>query len=97
MVLSPAAIVSRSTRIAQRLFEERMLVITAQDSRLHRFNEVGTFIWQLLERPMTVETICKAIEEHFDGFDAGKSFQEISDFLVSLEKKKCVSICQQKQ
>jgi Coenzyme PQQ synthesis protein D (PqqD) len=97
MALSPAIIVSRSTRIAQRLFEERMLVISAQDSKLHRFNEVGTFIWQLLEKPATVGAICAAIEEHFDGFDAGKSFQEISDFLVSLEKKKCVSICPQKQ
>ena len=97
MALSPLDVVSRSTRIAQRLFEERMLVITAQDSQLHRFNEVGTFIWQLLEKSMTVGAICTAVEEHFDGFDAGKSFQEISDFLVSLEKKKCVSICPPKQ
>jgi hypothetical protein len=97
MALSPLDVVSRATRIAQRLFEERMLVITAQDSQLHRFNEVGTFIWQLLEKSMTVGAICTAVEEHFDGFDAGKSFQEISDFLVSLEKKKCVSICPPKQ
>jgi|GEM_PF-1439825 hypothetical protein len=97
MVLSPNDIVSRSTRIAQRLFEERMLVITAQDSQLHRFNEVGTFIWQLLEKPMTVDEISKAVGKHFDGFDPKKSLQEISDFLISLEKKKCVSICPQKQ
>jgi hypothetical protein len=69
-----------------------MLVITAKDSMLHRFNEVGTFIWQLLEKPMTAGAICTAVGRHFDGFDANEHSAELLLFLEALEKKGCVEI-----
>ena len=92
MAISSEDIVSRSTRIAQRLFEGRMLVITAEDSLLHRFNEAGTFIWQSLEKPVTVGAICSAIERHFEGFSAKDNIGDLRLFLAALEKKGCVEI-----
>lgn len=92
MALSSNDVVSRSTRIAQRLFEDRMLVITAKDSMLHRFNEVGTFIWQLLEKPQTVGAICSSVASHFDGFKTEKQSSDLYHFLESLEKKTCIEI-----
>jgi hypothetical protein len=92
MKVSPHDSVSRSTRIAQRLFEERMLVITAGDSMLHRFNEVGTFIWQLLEKPQTVNAIRSAVASHFEGFSEKKHSADLYGFLEALEKKGCVEI-----
>jgi hypothetical protein len=92
MPLSPDDIVLKNPQIAQRLFEERMLVITAKDSMLHRFNEVGTFIWNLLENKLTIIEICKSIEEHFEGFICNKNTAEIISFFETLEKKNLVLI-----
>lgn len=92
MSLSPSDTIARSTRIAQRLFEDRMLVITAKDSMLHRFNEVGTFIWRQLEKPMTAGAICSAVGRHFEGYDAEEHSAELLSFLESLGEKGCVEI-----
>lgn len=92
MDLSPSDTITRATRIAQRLFEDRMLVITAKDSMLHRFNEVGTFIWQSLETPMTAGAISSAVGRHFEGFNAEEHSADLRLFLEALEKKGCVEI-----
>jgi hypothetical protein len=95
MSLSSNDTVSRSAKIAHRLFEDRMLVITAKDSMLHRFNEVGTFVWQLLEKPQTVGAICAGVASHFDGFIKAKHSSDLHCFLEALEKKRCVEILRQ--
>lgn len=85
----------RTDNVAQRLFEERMLVITPRDSMLHRFNEVGSFIWQVLETPKSVAEICTEIKEHFDGVDAEKLTDEIEIFIEKLKDKKLVEAGQE--
>jgi hypothetical protein len=92
MQLSPNDLITKNTRIAQRLFEERMLVITAKDSMLHRFNEAGTFIWTILDKPISIKEICKALEENFNCFGAQKNYKEISDFITALKEKDLVRI-----
>jgi hypothetical protein len=92
MPLSPNDFISKNIHIAQRLFDERMLVITAKDSMLHRFNEAGTFIWSTLDKPTSLKEICKSLEEHFKGFDARNNFNEISDFITALKEKNLVHI-----
>ena len=94
MSLSENDIITKNPKIAQRLFEERMLVITAKDSMLHRFNEVGTFIWSIIDKPLSIQEICTSLEEHFMGFEIKKSSQEILDFIQALEKKGLVTIQQ---
>ena len=84
--------IERVENVAQRLFEEQMLVITPKDSLLHRFNEVGTFIWQILEQPKTVEEICKKVKEHFEDADDEQVFKDVTGFVAKLEEKKLVNI-----
>jgi Coenzyme PQQ synthesis protein D (PqqD) len=92
MTLSPTDIIIKNPKIAQRLFDERMLVITAKDSMLHRFNEVGTFIWSVLDKPISMQEVCDSVEEHFRGVETSKSSQEILDFIQTLEKKGLIAI-----
>ena len=92
MPLSPNDIITKNPKIAQRMFEERMLVITAKDSMLHRFNEVGTHMWSVIDKPLSIQDILSSIEEHFNGFEINKSSQEILDFIQTLEKKGLVTI-----
>lgn len=69
-----------------------MLVITPSDSQLHKFNNVGTFIWDLLETPTSLEQICLAIHENYRNFDKDRDYEELARFLLSLEKKHLVTI-----
>jgi hypothetical protein len=92
MPLSPDDIITKSPGMAQRIFEEKMLVITAKDSMLHRFNEVGTFVWSTLDNAMSLNELCGSVENNFKGFDRKKSQKEIVGFLLTLEKKNLVSI-----
>lgn len=84
--------VFQSGKVAQRLFEGSMLVITAHDSMLHRFNQVGTFIWQCMEKPVTIEEIGQAIMDHFDLVDENTMYQELYTFLSSLYEKELIII-----
>ena len=92
MSLSKKTIIERVENVAQRLFEEQMLVINPKDSLLHRFNEVGTFIWQILETPKTVEEICEKVKEHFENADEKQVFRDVTGFIAKLEEKKLVRI-----
>jgi hypothetical protein len=92
MTISLDDTVTRAPNLAQRLFEERMLVISARDSMLHRFNEVGTFIWQRLEKERTVTELASLIGWQFEGFDEKKNLAEIERFLLELERKGLVLI-----
>jgi hypothetical protein len=82
----------RSPRLAQRLFEERMLVITPKDSMLHRLDETGTFIWQQLETPQTAGHLLDAVAGHFNGFDKKEHARDILDFLANLAEIGLVEI-----
>jgi hypothetical protein len=92
MTISLDDIILKNPQIAQRIFDDRMLVITAKDSMLHRFDEVGTFIWKMLDNKLSVKDICDSIEESFEGFDRKKNTSEILSFLETLEKKNLVLI-----
>jgi hypothetical protein len=92
MTITPDTTVCRAHNLAQRLFEEEMLVISSRDSMLHRFNEVGTFIWGQLEKAMTVNDILAAVADRFEGFDPKQNRPEIETFLAELEKKGLVKI-----
>lgn len=90
--IKPANIIARSQRIAQRLFEGKMLVITPSNSQLHKFNDVGTFIWDLLESPTSLEQICLKIQENYQKFEKDRDFEDLARFLLSLEAKKLITI-----
>lgn len=92
MCFSLTDTVVQSTRVAQRLFEGSMLVITAHDSMLHRFNELGTYIWQITDKPRTIEEIGKSICKHFDEVDENKMYSDLFCFLSTLSKKQLITI-----
>ena len=92
MTISKDSIVTRASNLAQRLFEERMLVISPRDSMLHRFNEVGTLVWQTIEHGTALNDILVSVEGRFQGFDIKKNRTDIIAFLEELEIKGLVTV-----
>ena len=92
MIINKRSKIKTIDKVAQRLFEERMLVITPQDSTLHRFNEVGTFIWQTLENPKTVEEIIARVCDHFDCDEKDHVDTDVVKFIDKLARKRVVEV-----
>jgi hypothetical protein len=92
MSIDPQTTVNRVPKIAARLFEGRMLVITPEDGKLHRFNDTATFIWQLLEKPKKVEEICTAIVNNFSDIDQPGALKHTEDFVQDMLVKKLVTL-----
>jgi hypothetical protein len=92
MEINPNDQIARVPKIAQRLFDGRMLVITPDDSRLHRFNETGTFIWQLVEKPKRVAAIAAAVVDNFDDVDEPAAMHHTLEFLTDMLAKKLVTL-----
>jgi hypothetical protein len=78
--------------VAQRLFEGRMLVVTPRDSKLHRLNEVGTFIWQRLETSPSVGELCSLVEHTFDVADRQALPAQIGAFVGTMVERGLVRI-----
>ena len=85
--LSLSTTIVRAPNLAQRLFEERMLIVTPRDSVLHRLNEVASALWDSLEKPQTVADLCQVIGQRFEGFDHQKNQKDILDFLAIMKTK----------
>ena len=97
MKIDSSCIISRVGTIAQRMFEERMLVITPKNSMLHRLNEVGTFIWQQLETPKTVEELAASVKYHFSGVEEVQLEQDLAAFLEKLAERKLIECGSEKE
>ena len=89
---SSSDIITRSPRIAQRLFEERMLVISVDDSKLHRFNEVATFIWRQLETPKNIGEISEMVCRHFTGCTRATALRDVAAFAEKMAEKDLVTV-----
>ena len=88
MKLLDSTFLSRAPRLAQRLFEGRMLIISPADSMLHRLDETGTFIWEQLETPQTLGVLLDRLDAHYNGFDRAAQAEEVFDFVKSMVEKK---------
>ena len=72
-------------------FEERQVVVVHPGERqVHLFNEVGSRIWELLERECTERELTDCLA---DEYDAGRGLiaREVKAFLAQLEQKGLVS------
>lgn len=44
---------------------DEYLIITTEDSKLIRLNSVAYFLWTLLEKELSQDTICKQMSENY--------------------------------
>lgn len=57
--------------------------------RYYGLNDVGTFIWKLLEEPRTVEEICEEVMNEYDvGYQRCKN--DVEDIVSEMNKKELI-------
>ncbi len=84
--LSPDTVIKRSENIAWQKFEDKVFIITPDDSMLHMLNETGTRIWEIIEKPKKISEIVEEILKEYD-VTKEKAEQSVKRFISELIKK----------
>lgn len=60
-------IYKRNPRTAWRFYEDTVLIVTPDDSKLHKLNETASFVWKILENgPIGLEKIVEMVYNEFE-------------------------------
>ena len=51
-----------------------------------RLNETGVFLWRLLEKEATVDSLVEALLEEYEGVDRETATKDVESFLAGLRK-----------
>lgn len=74
----------KTSHLACRIISGQAFVINTHTSILHELDEVGTFIWDLLDRNISIDKIAEKIVETYDvSIEQAKA--DIETFLKELE------------
>ncbi|MBX2997317.1 MAG: PqqD family protein [Caldilineaceae bacterium] len=63
------------------------MILNLEDSAYYGLNSVGARIWDLIEEPVLVETICRQIMEEYD-VDSNQCLADLLALLQEMEAKK---------
>jgi hypothetical protein len=71
---------------------ERSIVMMSLDlGKYFGLNEVGSRIWELLERPRSMADLCAVLQQEFE-VDPNACHEEVSEFLLALAKEGLIQI-----
>jgi len=83
--------VKQSPKVAFRVIEGEVIILTPHDSTIHTFNPVGTSIWKLLDNEREISEVVKAIREEYE-VSQKEAEQDVLEFIEHLYQKKIVLI-----
>jgi coenzyme PQQ synthesis protein D (PqqD) len=90
------AVFVRSTNVVTRKIDGETLIVPVRSDvgdlgSIFSLNEVGTFIWEALAQPATVENVVRGIVENYETTPA-KAEQDVDCFLTEMQTADLVEI-----
>ena len=76
----------RAPRIAARVIEGAAYVVAVDQQRMVELDEVGTFVWEHLREPASVQGLTDLLTEEFD-VDGPRARADLEKFLALLEER----------
>lgn len=62
------------------------VVVVPERREVHQLDEVGSFVWSLLDRPRSAEQLAEAVAGEFD-VDPAAALRDLAPFLESLHER----------
>ena len=78
---------SRDPSLPFQRMDEETIVVDPRTREVHLLNETAARIWDLLESPASVEELCEALAEEYDGAPPEALRAEVESFLADLGGK----------
>lgn len=82
----------RDSALPFQRMDEETIVVDPRSREVHLLNGTGARIWDLLEAPSSVDELCQALDDEFDGADAAELRREVETFLADLSAKGLVAV-----
>lgn len=79
-------VIRLSQHIAFRVIESKAYIINTQTSTLHELDEIGTFLWKLLEKAGSEEVLANKLCDNYD-IRLEKAKKDVGDFISELSSK----------
>ncbi len=89
--LSPSAIIVRSPDQVSGDLDGKVVLLSIENGEYYNMNEVGSRIWALLEKPMTVNALIERLLEEFE-VERATCEKEAMGFLTQLQKDKLLKV-----
>lgn len=67
------------------------VILHASEGKYYGLNDVGTFIWEFLEEPRTIDAICTAITEEYD-VESERCKVDVNEMISELAAKGLVKL-----
>lgn len=67
------------------------VILHADAGKYYGFNEVGTYVWELLQEPHTVEGVVQSVHEAYD-VEYERCREDVEDLLAELVEKDLVRV-----
>lgn len=64
--LSESTVVVATDCCLSTTIDGEAVILHTDDGTYYGFNDVGTYIWELLQQPHTVQDVCRAVAEEYD-------------------------------
>ena len=76
--------IRKSRTISGKLHDE-MVMMDLEQGKYFSLNQVATRIWELLEKPIEVEALCKLLMEEY-GVEKEQCLSEVMELLAELKR-----------
>jgi hypothetical protein len=83
--------ITRNEELLSGEIDHEIVIMNLDSGSYHVINKTGQRIWELLEKPMTVEEICSTISEEYE-VDTQICLDEVLKFLADLQSRQIVQV-----
>ena len=81
----------KSTQILSSTIDDEVVMMSSEKGMYYNLNPIGSRIWDLLEAPQTIESLCAQLMDEYD-VDEATCKQETEEFIQSLAERGLIEI-----
>jgi PqqD family protein of HPr-rel-A system len=83
--------ITKATHILSSTLDDEVVMMSSEKGMYYNLDPIGSRIWELLDAPQTLESLCAQLMEEYD-IDQATCQQETEEFLQSLAERGLVHI-----
>ena len=76
----------KSTQILSSTIDDEVVMMSSEKGMYYNLNPIGSRIWELLETPQTIDSLCAQLIDDYD-VDEATCKQETEEFIQSLSER----------
>ena len=84
-------LVSRNSKIAWQIIDQKIVLVSPKQMKIHILSGTGSHIWNHLKEPTSVENLVEKVVEEYDTTKE-KAREDVNTFLEQLSKEELLEV-----